>query len=411
MAGLQKADSGYEEGPGDIVEKLKSLLDEHFLKLEGKFSSQLQTTNEKLDVLTKRVSNIELKLFDEEQKKLNRDKVKQTGKTLTYGLSKPRLRRFAAVCCSEDSLHSSSSSDGSFNIRLEDLPSTCANVYKDVLVQEHEHILKDVDLNSTDVLDKLIADDAITTSDAEEIKRRGGRKDQARSLLLVLEQRGHGPFLSFVDSLEEDYNHLHQSLKRSLSIMYKEKKNGRLTCTVCKIIENVHPRDIIDKFYSQKLIQPKTMRDINQCGDPRRGWEQLRPFIKNEDAIKILADSLLPKYKSLSEELIKIKDMTRLVCFCKRLSAKRKREESTKVDILPQSPVEHSDSSFSIELQANKDPSDVDATELEKRPTASREFVSRFNESGFREKFNRQAIKKREPKGKCEEKETLKIPK
>ncbi|XP_062606235.1 uncharacterized protein LOC134268045 [Saccostrea cucullata] len=402
MAGLQKSDSGFEEGPGDIVEKLKYLLDEQFQKLEEKFSSQLQTTNEKLDVLTRRVSNIE-QLFDDEQRNLNRV-VKQTAKTLTSGPSKPRLRRFAAVCCSEDSLYSSSSSDGSFHIPIEDLPSACANVYKEVLIQEHENILKDFDPNSTDVLDKLIADDAITASDAEEIKRRGGgKKDQTRSLLLLLEQRGHGPFLSFVDALESDHNHLHKSLKRSLSIMYKEKKNGRLTCTVCKIIENVHPRDVIDKFYSQKFIQSKTMRDINQCGDLRTGWEQLKPYIKNVDAIMTLADSLLPKYKSLSEELIKVKDMPKFNCFCKRLSAKRKREESTKIETVPQSPVEHSD--VSIELGVSKVLSDidVDATEREQQQTASMEFVSRFSESGFREKFHRQAIKKRESKLKCEE--------
>lgn len=273
----------------------------------------------------------------------------------------------------------------------------CCNIYKDVLIQEHEPIINDVDLTNTGVLDRLLAEEAITSSDAEEIQLQGGRKEQTRSLLLMLEQRGQGPFISFVNALEPEYNHLHATLKRSLSIMCKEKKQGRLKCIVCKIIENVSPREVIDKFYSQKIVTSKVMRDIQQSGHSTQGWEQLRPHIKNEEAIRVLADSLLPKFKGLREELDKFKEMTKFVCFCKRLSMKRKMEDLNKQGAIPHSPVEHSESLDSSE------PRQFLPDSCKKHTASGEELGKKFSESGFREKFHRQAIRKKEMKGKSKE--------
>jgi hypothetical protein len=243
------------------------------------------------------------------------------------------------------------------DIIVTDLPSDYANAYKDVLVQEHENILKDVDLSNTDILDRLVSDDVLTSSDVEDIQRQGGRKDQTRSLLLKLEQRGHDTFLSFVEAIERDYNYLHTSLKRSFSIMCKEKEKGPMRCTVCRIIENVPPRVVVDKCYSHEIINAKVLNDICQCGDTRQGWEQLKPHIKHGEAIEILADSLEPKFKSLSCELRKMKDMSRFVCFCKRLSVKQKQEEFSKKEQQSGSPVEHSHYPFLNEKEARSDDS------------------------------------------------------
>ncbi|XP_056019888.1 uncharacterized protein LOC130054382 isoform X2 [Ostrea edulis] len=370
--------------------------------LEKKFLNRFQVTDEKLDTLTRRVFSLEKKINDDYRKRVPNSGAKcHHCPTTTFGRNRP-LKRSAAIWHSEDDLDTSSS-DGSFSIKMEDLPSACANVYKDVLVQEHENILNDVDLNNTDILDRLVTEDALTSSDIEDIQRQGGRRDQTRSLLLKLEQRGHDTFLSFVDAIERDYNYLHTSLKRSLSIMCKEKKDGRIQCTVCRIIENVHPRVIIDKCYHQKIITAKVLNDINQCGDPRQGWEQLKPQIKNGEAIGVLADSLLPKFKSLSCELRKMKDMSRLVCFCKRLSAKRKLEEANKQKQVPASPVEHSYNPFLNERDTGSDDSSWYVKTDPGNVLGSVEYLGRFGDTGFRERFHRQAIKKKDLKGKHQE--------
>lgn len=322
------------------------------------------------------------------------------------GRTRPKIKRHPAVDLSDDI--DTSSSDGSFRMKLDvnDLPDACgASLYKEVLIQEHETILKDIDLNDTDILDRLISEEAITVSDAEDIRRGGGRREKARSLLLMLEQRGHDSFLSFLDALEPDYRHVHTTLKRSLSIMYKEKKHGRLKCIVCKIIENVPPREVIDKCYTQKVIPTKVMRDINQCGDPKKGWEQLRPHIKNEEAINVLADSLLPKFKGLREELDKFRELKKFSCFCKRLSIKRKIEESSKQDPIPQSPVEHSEAQGLSDLDNSVIDKDIDMEVASEEKTnfivQEIEPVCKFKETGFRDKFHRQAIKKRDIKEKA----------
>lgn len=322
------------------------------------------------------------------------------------GRTRPKIKRHPAVDLSDDI--DTSSSDGSFRMKLDvnDLPDACgASLYKEVLIQEHETILKDIDLNDTDILDRLISEEAITVSDAEDIRRGGGRREKARSLLLMLEQRGHDSFLSFLDALEPDYRHVHTTLKRSLSIMYKEKKHGRLKCIVCKIIENVPPREVIDKCYTQKVIPTKVMRDINQCGDPKKGWEQLRPHIKNEEAINVLADSLLPKFKGLREELDKFRELKKFSCFCKRLSIKRKIEESSKQDPIPQSPVEHSEAQGLSDLDNSVIDQDIDMEVASEENTnfivQEIEPVCKFKETGFRDKFHRQAIKKRDIKEKA----------
>lgn len=422
------------------------------LALENNLLSGLSATNEKLDLLNKRVSCIEMRLSDGDPRKAPQENDSglfkpQSAASGVRPRVRPCLRRQKAVC-PEDGFDTSSS-DESFSINLEgtvytvantqphpnyfvlyyinliitrrttlkykdvrlkneiafflfffaisDLQGVCCNIYKDVLIQEHEPIINDVDLTNTGVLDRLLAEEAITSSDAEEIQLQGGRKEQTRSLLLMLEQRGQGPFISFVNALEPEYNHLHTTLKRSLSIMCKEKKHGRLKCIVCKIIENVSPREVIDKFYSQKIVTSKVMRDIQQSGHSIQGWEQLRPHIKNEEAIRVLAESLLPKFRGLREELDKFKEMTKFVCFCKRLSMKRKMEDLNKQGAIPHSPVEHSESLDSSE------PRQFSPDSCKKHTAGGEELGNKFSELGFREKFHRQAIRKKDMKGKSKE--------
>lgn len=379
-----------------------------FAELQNTLLNELRATNEKLDVLTERVSRIEKKLYGEDagnatprdNKLLFTDK--GPNNVLPWRI-RPKIKRHPAVYLSDTSSNSTSDESFTWSIKLDDLPDACASLYKDVLIQEHETILKDIDLSDTDILDRLISEEAITASDAEDIRRGGGRREKARSLLLMLEQRGHGSFVSFMDALEPDYRHIHTTLKRSLSIMYKEKKHGRLKCIVCKIIENVPPREVIDKCYTQKVIPTKVMRDINQCGDPKKGWEQLRPHIKNEEAINVLADSLLPKFKSLREELDKFRKLKKFSCFCKSLSYKRKIEDSSRKDLIPQSPVEHSEAQDLSDLDKGVTEKHLDLKLASKKNTSVlylEEPSYKFNETGFREKFHRQAIRKRDYKEK-----------
>lgn len=403
MATLQKADSGYAEEFGDLLGDLKSML----TNFQNTFLTEIKATNDKLDDLTERVSRIEMKLYGEDNQTLTPgvDRALLRGRgpvNMLSGRTRPKIKRLPAVDLSDDI--DTSSSDGSFRMKLDvnDLPDACASLYKDVLIQEHETILKDIDLSDTDILDRLISEEAITASDAEDIRRGGGRREKARSLLLMLEQRGHGSFVSFMEALEPDYRHINTTLKRSLSIMYKEKKHGRLKCIVCKIIENVPPREVIDKCYTQKVIPTKVMRDINQCGDPKKGWEQLRPHIKNEEAINVLADSLLPKFKGLREEFDKFSELKKFSCFCKRLSIKRKIEESKRQDPIPQSPVEHSEAQDLSDLDKGVIDNDMDMEVTSEENTNSvvpaMEPVCKFKETGFRDKFNRQAIRKKDMK-------------
>lgn len=400
---MQKADSGYAEEWGDFTGHLKSM----FAELQNTLLSELKATNEKLDVLAERVFRIEMKLSGEDYGNATpRDsKLLFTDKSPNHVLPwriRPKIKRHPAVYLSDTS--STSDESITWSIKLDDLPDACASLYKEVLIQEHETILKDIDLNDTDILDRLISEEAITVSDAEDIRRGGvGRREKARSLLLMLEQRGHGSFLSFVDALEPDYRHIHTTLKRSLSIMYKEKKHGRLKCIVCKIIENVPPREVIDKCYTQKVIPTKVIRDINQCGDSKKGWEQLRPHIKNEEAINVLKDSLLPKFKGLREELDKFRKLKKFSCFCKRLSNISKIEESSRQNPITQSPVEHSEANGLSDLDKGVTEKQFDLELTSKEITSVvlfEEPVCKFNETRFREKFHRQAIRKRDIKEK-----------
>jgi hypothetical protein len=95
-----------------------------------------------------------------------------------------------------------------------------------------------------------------------------------------------------------------------------------------------------------------------------------------------------------------MKDMSRFVCFCKRLSAKRKLEEFSKQEEQPGSPVENSHYPFLKETEPKSDDSSECIKTDQENVSRSVEAMSRFGDTGFRERFHRQAIKKKDMKGK-----------
>lgn len=89
---------------------------------QNTFLTEIKATNDKLDVLTERVSRIEMKLSGEDYQTLTPDveRVLLRGRgpgNMLPGRTRPKIKRHPAVDLSDDI--DTSSSDGSFRMKLD----------------------------------------------------------------------------------------------------------------------------------------------------------------------------------------------------------------------------------------------------------------------------------------------------
>ncbi|XP_061180957.1 uncharacterized protein LOC133189590 [Saccostrea echinata] len=229
------------------------------------------------------------------------------------------------------------SSEGSYRSILSDLlPSLYIDVHKEVLKEEHRKLM-DIDLRTTNILDYLVENKVLQSSEAEVIRNtksssgEDDRSSQSRALLFKLQNRDEHCFKHFIDSLEEAYPLLAKRVRDAYNVRLHEgcidDDDSNMKCVVCRIKNNVKVYEIIDTFYQEKLIDATVAECILNCENSTKQWTNLCEVLKaNPSLYDCMVEALREGHLNLSEELEKVYWRS-FTCYCRHLKAKYRQKQ------------------------------------------------------------------------------------
>ncbi|KAK3585021.1 hypothetical protein CHS0354_024935 [Potamilus streckersoni] len=178
-------------------------------------------------------------------------------------------------------------------------------VQKLVLQKNHRLLVDTLDLSGSNVLDKLLEEDVISSGEQEDIISRVTSRDQNTRLLFVLKRRGPSkkPFDTFLRALQPDYRFIVDKLKTNEE-SFKNCYNGKeiqAVCHHCLLKKNLIPNDVSHFLYEEGIISDDELEDINNKNIPRqeRVCTLLRVLVGSPDlklANEKFRSSLEPKY-------------------------------------------------------------------------------------------------------------------
>ncbi|XP_063445779.1 uncharacterized protein LOC134725688 [Mytilus trossulus] len=204
-------------------------------------------------------------------------------------------------------------------------------MHKEVLQECLEQMVKDIDLENTDLLDDLQTAECLTSDEAVEIIRKPSRRDQVRKLVLHLGRKSSERFSVFLENIQKTSNYPH--LAENLMQSYNRRKN-RVTnlssvpkCLVCVLKQDVFVKDVIDKLYSNGLVSLETFElVIDQVeNDNKMNWEiiltQLKRSRDPRKARQVLQEALSKKYEHISARINKT-HFPEIMCQCRNINRK-----------------------------------------------------------------------------------------
>ncbi|CAG2236105.1 unnamed protein product [Mytilus edulis] len=204
-------------------------------------------------------------------------------------------------------------------------------MHKEVLQDCLEQMVKDIDLENTDLLDDLQTAECLTSDEAVEIIRKPSRRDQVRKLVIHLGRKSSERFSVFLENIQKTSNYPH--LAENLMQSYNRRKN-RVTnlssvpkCLVCVLKQDVFVKDVIDKLYSNGLVSMETFElVIDQVElDNKMNWEiiltQLKRSRDPRKARQVLQEALSKKYEHISARINKT-HFPEIMCQCRNINKK-----------------------------------------------------------------------------------------
>ncbi|XP_052069115.1 uncharacterized protein LOC127708306 [Mytilus californianus] len=204
-------------------------------------------------------------------------------------------------------------------------------MHKEVLRECLEQMVKDIDLENTDLLDDLQTAECLTSDEAAEIIRKPSRRDQVRKLVLHLGRKSRERFSVFLENIQKtsNYPHLANNLMQSYN---KRMERGTAVppvskCLVCVLKQDVFVKDVIDKLYSNGLVSTETFElVIDQVEyDNKMNWEiiltQLKRSRDPRKARQVLQEALSRKYEHISARINKT-HFPEIMCQCRNINKK-----------------------------------------------------------------------------------------
>lgn len=187
-------------------------------------------------------------------------------------------------------------------------------------------MVKDIDLENTDLLDDLLTGECLTSDEAAEIIRKPVRRDQVRKLILQLRRKSGKKFTVFLEKLQKtsNYPHIAKTLMESYNRKNIEfsKSTPDPRCLVCILKQDVLVRDVIDKLYSNGLVSTETFELTLDVMESDNGmiWDMILTQIKcsgcPQKARHVLQEALAKKYEHISAKINTIR-FPEMICRCR----------------------------------------------------------------------------------------------
>lgn len=187
-------------------------------------------------------------------------------------------------------------------------------------------MVKDIDLENTDLLDDLQTGECLTSDEAAEIIRKPARRDQVRKLILQLRRKSGKKFTVFLEKLQKtsNYPHIAKNLMESYNRKNTEfsKSTPDPRCLVCILKQDVQVKDVIDKVYSNGLMSTETFELTLDVGESDNGmiWDMILTQIKHSGdprkARQVLQEALARKYEHISARINTIR-FPEMICRCR----------------------------------------------------------------------------------------------
>lgn len=180
-------------------------------------------------------------------------------------------------------------------------------IRKDILRTNHTFICDNLNLQSSEVLDKLQEDQVISSDEADEIINFGPPREQASHLLYFLKKKDASkrPFHALLQALQPSHNFITQALSKTLDEAQATAQGSdgqNSMCIHCFMLNNLFPQQISHKFYQGGLLSDDELEEINNPTATRRSRVQL--LFKNlsrctvyEKVARIFREFIQTKFK------------------------------------------------------------------------------------------------------------------
>ena len=183
-------------------------------------------------------------------------------------------------------------------------------LHRKVLQQNHTSLIQDVDLRSSNVLDRLREDGMISSNEEEVILAETGRRSQNTKLLNLLKKRDPElrPYESLKSALRPNYDFIVEKLEKSERDIETNVPTSATvdTCVHCQFTKNIVPSDVIHTLYENGVLTDDDLEELDNDKIPRldrvnRLLNILEDKSDQEETGHQLQSSLQPKYKYLTQ--------------------------------------------------------------------------------------------------------------
>ncbi|XP_062589712.1 uncharacterized protein LOC134251334 [Saccostrea cucullata] len=182
-------------------------------------------------------------------------------------------------------------------------------IHRECLMEKIEEMVRDMDLNNTQLMDELLDNECLTQDEASDISHISTRKDQIRKLIVLFAKRGRGNFVKFLEVIgrKHQYPHIARELRRIYDLKTSEGRSSE--CLLCVIKRDVDIRDVVDHLCRHQIIDIEFLDLVisGQTGNQNSLWEIVFSNIdkssNRKQKIQYLQEALSKKYDKLASKL------------------------------------------------------------------------------------------------------------
>lgn len=204
------------------------------------------------------------------------------------------------------------------------------DIHKDILQSNHIYICKNLNLQTSEVLDKLQEDLVISSDEADEIINFGPPREQASHLLYFLKKKDASkrPFYALLKALQPSHDFITKTLSKDLDET-RDKTQRSTMCIYCFMLINLMPQQISHEFYQSGLLSDDELEEINNPKRTRRRrvqvlFKHLSKCTNYEKVSKIFREFIEKNFNCVYQPLKIIGQF--LKCTCKILKNEQKRK-------------------------------------------------------------------------------------
>nr|AYK02334.1 caspase-8 [Haliotis diversicolor] len=188
------------------------------------------------------------------------------------------------------------------------------NSHRDTLRKCYHHIISDLELVNSSVLDRLLEDDVMSVSDKDSIIMKGTKKSQNEEFYRyiygkVTREDFHN---SLLPSLKKDHGHLAEILSKELVTL--DESTDDVQCGTCEALKIVQVKRLATSLFKAGVIDNAVHADLRSDSITNsQKWKELLEHA-NVSHVHII-DAMEKEYPDLYHDFRR-RNITTLKCFC-----------------------------------------------------------------------------------------------